>query len=728
MLAGTQIEAGVGFATVLADMDFETYSEADLLDVGAAKYAEHPSTEVLSLSYDLKDGTGKKLWVPGLPDPYALFGHIEAGLLIEAHNSLFEYYIWQKICCKKLGWPPLTLRRLRCSQAKARAYSLPGKLATLADVLQTPIRKDKDGDRLIKKFSMPRKPTKDDARTRILPSEDPEDAQRLYNYNITDIAAESAVSQRCPDLSPEELELWLIDQEINTRGVYVDKGALDNCAVIVDAAFEKYTKELQELTGGEVETVGQGARYIKWCAKNGLDLPNFKKETVEEAVEMYDALDKCPAGSPILPHLAPYAASKVCHRPLEIRQIIGSAAVKKLYAASRQLCDDQRLRGMFAYYKAHTGRFTGCGPQPQNLPNSGLDIYHCACGAYHCNEWACPSCSADPPAKKEEWSNEAVDYALTVIASRSLDTVETYFGDAVAAVSGCLRGLFIAAPGHGLICSDFSAIEAVVLAFIAGEEWRMEVFRTHGKIYEMAASKISGIPFEEFLRYKEETGSHHPLRKKLGKVGELAGGFGGGLNAWKNFGAGKYFTDEEIEVKKKEWREASPMIVKFWYAVEDAARKAIQHPGQVFGYRGFKFGMKGDVLFLRLLSGRYLKYHAPRLHPDVTPWGKPVLKITHMGIHPESGKWVRKDTYGGRITENITQAVARDIFTHSMVNLTHAGYPIVLHTHDEITSEIPHDFGSIEEFEKIMATPPAWCADWPIRAAGGWRGKRYRKD
>ena len=295
---------------------------------------------------------------------------------------------------------------------------------------------------------------------------------------------------------------------------------------------------------------------------------------------------------------------------------------------------------------------------------------------------------------------------------------------------GMYQLIIIAEPdeGHDFICSDYSAIEAVVLAALAGEEWRLEVFRTHGKIYEMSAAKISGVPFEEFLRHKETTGDHPPLRKKVGKVAELASGYQGGYNAWLAFGADKHLGEQEIRDAIKAWRKESPAIVNFWYRVEEFAIAAVQAPGARFEYRGLYFGVIDDVLYIRLLSGRLLKYHAPRIKNGTTPWGAPALKLTFMGLDSFTKKWTRLSTYGGKLTENIVQATSRDILAHALLKTNAAGYRPVLHIHDEIVAEVPEGWGDVGEFESLMADLPAWCSDWPVRAAGGWRGKRYKKD
>lgn len=735
--AGTQIAVGAGYAEVLPDFDFETYSDAGFIydeaaqkwgniegsakkgleAVGGFVYSEHPSTEILSLAYNLKDGRGPRLWLPGMPAPLDLFNHILQGGLLEATNSGFEFSIWKNICHKRMGWPELPIEQLRDVAAKSRAHSLPGSLGKAAEVLQVKDQKIGEGKRLIQKFSVPRAPTKKDSRLRINPY-DPdatEDAQLLYEYNLGDIKAESAVSACIPDLSPYELKMWLLDQKINFRGVAIDHEAVAACIDIVRQATQKYTAELIALTGGQVQTSGEISKLGKWVESQGVYMHGMTAEDVEKALSRTD----------IPAHV---------RRVLEIRASLGAASVKKLYALSRRLCSDNRIRDIFAYCGAdRTGRWAGRGPQPQNLPNSGPAVVRCdptsGCGHYYVSQDTCPWCSTPSwAAADEEWSIGAVEDALEVIKYRKLEYVERVFGDAIAAVSGCLRGLFIPAAGKDFLCSDYSAIEAVVLAALAGEEWRLEVFRTHGKIYEMSAAKITGIPFEDFAKHKQETGQHHPMRKKVGKVAELASGYQGGLGAWKNFGADAFMTDDEIRANIKKWRAESPMIVKFWYGLEDAAISAVQNPGHCFSFRGLTFGVKDDVLYCQLLSGRKLSYHSPRLHPDVTPWGKEVMKLTYMGMDSVTKQWVRLDTYGGKLCENVVQATARDILAEALINADAAGYDPVMHIHDEMVTEVPEGFGSIEELERIMATLPEWCKDWPIKAAGGWRGKRYRKD
>lgn len=756
--AYSRLPSGCGFSTVLPDMDFETFSTAGYIynestkkwqsivksaphglgAVGAAVYTAHPSARVLSLAYNLKDGIGERLWVPGMPPPLDLFQHIANGEVIEAWNSAFEFHVWENICVKRLGWPPLPYTQLRDAMAKARAWSLPGKLEKAAEVTNAPIQKDKDGTRLLNKFSKGRNPTKHDPRIFIMPHEDPKDANKLYAYNIVDIRAEASVSALVPDLSPEELGLWLLDQKINFKGVHIDRISLDNCTAIIKQAFERYEAELYALTNGIVDSASKLEKLKGWLGAHGVHMDDMTADTIEETLADWN-----------YPDAPGYNAAK---RAIEIRSLVGSASVKKLFAINRRVSDDDRLRDLFAFCGAdRTGRFAGRGPQPQNLPNSGPSVKKCDCGEYYgADSESCPWCGV-LGGKVSEWGVEAVECALRVISTRDLSTVEHYFGDAVATVSGCLRGLFSAAPGHDFICSDYSAIEAVVLAVLAGEAWREKVFRTHGKIYEMSAAKITGISFEKFLQHKQDTGDHHPMRKKVGKVAELASGFAGWLGAWKAFGADKHIgSDREIKDAILAWRDASPNIVEFWggqvrkhphhwqwwhdmHGLEGVVIAAIQNPGQCYEFRDIKYGVKDDVLYCELLSGRKLCYHQPRLTPiRCSRSDLNTFQISYMGWNSDYKKgpkgWMRLETYGGKLTENVVQATARDILVYAMKNLDAAGYDIVLHVHDEVVVEVPEKSRSIEDVERIMAIMPEWAANWPIKATGGWRGKRYRKD
>lgn len=744
-------------------LDFETYSEAGFVwsepdrkwkclpnapqgkkglpIVGTAAYAEHETTDILCLHYDLGDGLGDRHWRPGLPPPLELFAHVADGGVIEAHNAMFERLIWEHVAVRRYGFPPLPPQQMRCSMATARTNNLPGALDNLGDALALETRKDKDGKRLLDKFSTPRNPTKADPRLRITPADDPADAELLYRYCGRDVATEMAAADRMEPMTPAELQFWLVDQEINYRGLGVDRVGVRNCIAVLEQVLEQYGREFVALTNGlEPSQLGETRG---WLAAQGVHMPDMQAETVAMMLR-----------KPDLPAPA--------RRALEIRELTGSASVKKLYALEYQCSRDDRVRNLIVHHGARTGRPTGEGPQPLNLPKAGPKLVTCgACGKPHRpNVDACLWCGVPCPPieRKARWSPEMVEPVLEIMAARSASLAEWFFGDALLAIQGCVRGLFQAGDGLELIASDYSAIEAVVAACISGEQWRIDTLRDRIDIYLASASKITGTPLQTYLDYPNlHGGDHHPDRQKVGKVAELALGYGGWVGAWRAFDpdeAGKH--DSEIEAVIRAWRAASPQIVAHWggqrvkdgwqwrdelFGVEGAAIAAIQQPGtyhvprppSVGGIAPFPveigFYVRDDILRMVLPSGREIKYWNPRLEPSDKRPGQLALSYMTWNSNPKYGAlgWVRMATWGSRLYENADQAISHDILRGAILRLRMAGYPTVLHVYDEIVGEIPVGLGSIEEFERLMLPAEQWAAGWPIRAAGGWRGKRYRK-
>lgn len=586
---------------------------------------------------------------------------------------------------------------------------------------------------------------------------DHEDTLALGAYNVTDIVTEAEASSRIPDLSPIELAYWQDDQAINRRGVAIDREGLDACCAIVEQAIEQYGREFHTLTGIDGPTKLQ--QFTGWLASHNV-ITNSLDDDAVEALLKRDLPPKV-------------------RRALEVRAAIASASVKKVFSMHNMLAADGRLHDLYIWAGARTGRPTGSGPQPTNLPKAGPPTLQCACCKRHHGAalGACPYCGVPlPPGRKaDEWSPGAALDALAAIRTRSLAYVEHVFGPGTAlqAVAGVLRGLFVAALGHILVSSDFSAIEGVVIAALANERWRLEVFASHGRIYEMSASKIMGIPFQEFLDYKARTGKHHPARQNPGKIAELGLGFGGWINAWRQFdGPG---TDDEVKANILAWRDASPAIVYFWggqkirwdlhamrcklrgiephsigwtqgqqwfgrpemFGLEGAAIQAVQNPGVVYPVdrldgtpTGVAYVTRGSVLYCTLPSGRSIAYHNPRLAPAREEWRGLSLSYEGWNSNPKNGHigWITMNLYGGRAAENVVQAVARDIQMHAIRNCEADGrYPIVLHTYDEVVAEVPEGSGSVEELEARMMDLPAWARGWPIKATGGWMDPRYRK-
>lgn len=707
MKAGERVQVGSGYSTALPSFDFETYSEAGciwnpqtekweappgidstrrgLKCCGLRAYVEHPTFAILCVSWDLRDGVGVRTAdITRRQRPESLLAHVARGGLLKAFNAQFEFEAWNAAVAGGLNWPALRREQLICTQAEAKIYSMPPSLAEAGNVLRVNARKDSAGDRLIKLFTMPRNPTKAIPSLRLQPEQAPEDWNAFIGYNRQDVCAETAVSDAIPDLSPTERRIYLADQAINARGIAVDRESLASCMSIIEHAARKYTVQIATITRGAVQRPSEVAKLLAWCGSRGVHAESLDAESLDEVLARPDIPDDV-------------------RRALQIRALMASASVKKLYAINAQLCRDGRLRYLYNYAASKTHRWGGVGPQPMNLPKGSLK------------------------------SMAEVEAALATINTRSLDAVELDHGDALEAVSSCLRALLWAEPGNLLVCSDYSAIEGVVAAAITGCEWRLDVFRTHGLIYEASASRISGVPLQAFIDHKQRTGQHHPLRNKLGKFAELASGFGGWVPAWKNFGADEHMTDDEIKNGVLGWREASPEFPAMWNGLQDSIIRAIQNPGRCFGYGPVSYERRDDALYCCVPGGGIMTYHRPRLAPSQREFARPgELSISYEGwnTNPKAGGygWQRMYLYGGKAFENVVQKVARDIQANALVNCDDAGLPIVLHTHDELAAEVVEARANVAELEACMNALPSWCADWPVRAKGGWTGRRYRKD
>jgi DNA polymerase I - 3''-5'' exonuclease and polymerase domains len=711
--------------------------------IGSRVYSEHPSTEALTFSYDLKDGRGTRRWKPGQPNPQPLFDHLDAGKLVEAHGAGFELNFWNEVCVHRYGWPPLDGRQLRCSMAKARAFGLPAALVDVGEALNLDTQKDKAGKELMKIFSWPKDPTKKDPRWRILPEHEPEKFARYEDYCDTDIHTESGVSARCPDLPQQELDYWLADQAINRRGIGVDMAAVRDCIAVVNEVLKVYDDEMHALIGLRAS---QAKALVKWFADNGVVGQDGKpcKSLAEKDGNLeflYESRNNYP-----------WPVGRV----LELRCLCASASVKKVFSMANHASRDSRLCDLFIYHGARTGRDTHADVQPGNLPKAGPDLRWCdnqgICNRPYAKHFdQCPWCGCSAAFSSESspvdgdkgWCFEAVDSVLEVLQMRSMHALEMFFGDALLCISGVVRSLLVAKPGHRLICSDYASIEAVVSAVLTGEEWRVEAFRRKEDIYLHGAAGVTGKTYEW---YKENGFKKHPDRQKIGKPAELGLGFGGFSGALFAFG----FEGDKAEADKvwMAWRAASPAFEEMWggqyrgvpwrptsiefFGLEGAAVNAVLKPGELFFFRGITYQVLDDVLYCTLLSGRRMAYHQPRLWYGAKRDGwVECYSLTYMtwNTNAKMGPkgWVRMETYGGRLFENVVQATARDIMAHAVVNLERAGYPVVLRVHDEVAAEVPDGFGSLEEFEAILTDLPAWAKGWPIRAAG-WAGVRYHKD
>ena len=752
--AGSRVRVGVHFATVYPDFDFETYSEAGvefdpikqtwvalpglgrdnkgLPAVGARNYVEHPTFELLSLSWDLKDGKGRRWWRPPvcggvvLPavyivsDPQELWSYIASGGIIEAFNVGFELTVWNYYCVPKLGWPPLSFMQVRCCMAKARASAYPGSMEDVGDVLRLHEQKDKAGHDLIKKLTMPKKPTKANPALRWTPITAPEDFARFYAYNVQDIRTEAEASLRIADLSDRELEIWRFDLVCNMRGMQIDTKGRDDCIAVVEQCFAKYNAELQRITNYTVKNTSEVQKMLAWMAGRGVSLYNLDEDTLEEALQRKDY---------------PLEVQRV----LRLRQMLAFGSVKKLFAMRTHTTAAGRLHDQYVYYGAHTGLWNGRAVQVANL-YKGL---------------------FSKPAEAAR--------ALAVMSSRCLELVEyEYPGiDPLEIVASCLRSLIIAAPGHRLISADFSAIQAVGTSCLFNEQWRIDVFRTHGKIYEMMAAMLTGHTLEFYLEYKEREKKHHDDRQTFGKIPVLATDFGAWVGGWKRFGAEKFGDDKTIkEIILRTWKTV-PNIVEGWggqtrnkfdrapdgsrqaarpelYGLEGAAISAVLEPGTCFNSKpgsrlGVLYQMHEDILYCRPPSGGMIRYHAPRLAKSQRNYANAwELELTYEGWNSNQSKgvpygWSRMKLYGGVLTQNVVSHMCREIQADALIALERRGYPVVMHTHDENVTEVPYGFGSKEEYIGIVrGSLPAWavCEDgrpWPVNVPDAWEAESYGK-
>jgi DNA polymerase bacteriophage-type len=690
-------------------IDFETRSAADLKTGGVHKYAQHPTTNVLCLGYAFDDepvrvSVGSEL-------PKWVRDHVVANGEVIAHNAAFELVIWNELCVSRYGWPPLDLRQLNCTMARAYSMALPGSLEQASAALGIDMKKDMAGHRRMLQLSQPRRILEDGVVVWWTPEEFPEKYQELYDYCAQDVAVERELDKRLVQLPPAERKLWVLDQEINWRGVQVDMESAQTGMDMV--AFEKKRQnlEMETITQGFVGTCTASGQLKDWLNHKGIKTPGVAKDVVTELLAKRD-----------LP-------SDV-RRALELRQESAKSSTAKLEAMVNGASADERLRGMFQFHGASTGRFAARRVQLHNLPRPKI------------------------PQKQ-------IDEVFKVLRDRApvehkRDAIDMFYGPPMAILSDCLRGFLCAKPGHDLIACDFSAIEARVVAWLAGEEKVLEIFKTHGRVYEAAAAWIFGVPIDQVT--KEQ--------RLVGKVAILALGYQGGVGAfqtmaraygvkmapaypylwekadwetrhmaeerWKQSGETHISREEWMasELAKVAWRKANEKIVRYWKDCEYAALAALQNPGKIFMAgelsRAVKYKMAGSFLWCQLPSKRVLCYPYPRAEGTLTPWGSSANQLRYMAVNSLTKKWERTGAYGGLLVENITQAVSRDILTSAMTRLEERGYPVVLHVHDEAVSEVPEGFGSVEEMEAIMSELPSWAKGLPV-AAEGWRGKRYRK-
>lgn len=658
-------------------IDLETYSDVNLKKAGLYRYVQSPAFEILLFAYSF-DGAptqvidmaqGEKIpleVIHALTDPQCLK---------HAYNAAFEWYCLSKYMGAQLPpsqWRDTMLHGLYAGytaglDATGRALGIPEDKQKLAT-----------GKALIRYFCVPCKPTKSNGgRTRNYPHHDPEKWALFKTYNGQDVVAEMEIERRLsvfpvPDFVQKQ---WETDLLINARGVAVDMDFCEGALELGETIRAQLTDEAVQLSGLQnPNSVKQLARWLS--AETGDDITTLRKETIKELLGRDNA-----------DHV---------QRMLEIRQELGKTSTKKYDAIEAAVCDDGRVRGLLQFYGANrTGRWAGRLVQVQNLPRT---------------------------------YTEPLEFARELVKGRKLDALRTVYGSPNDTLSQLIRTAFVAAPGNVLIDADFSAIEARVISWLADEEWRLEVFRTHGKIYEASASQMFGVPLERIKKGNPE----YSLRQR-GKVAELALGYQGGVPAMRQMDTGKLLadlSDEEIKDIVDKWRNTNPKIRNLWYSFNDAAIRVIQNGGSL-RVRCCTFARECDCIrgttcmTISLPSGRKLYYVEPAVGEN--RWGGP--SITYMGVN-DKNKWGRIETYGGKLVENVVQAIARDCLAQAIEHLEAAGLPVVFHIHDEVvidTAAFDTNDAMLDKVVKIMSTPIPWAEGLPL-GADGWVGAFFKKD
>ena len=640
-------------------IDIETYSSAPLPKCGVYRYADSSDFEILLFSYALDDDpvvTVDLACGESLPDA-VLFALHDPEIIKAAYNAQFE-----RVCLSKYLGHWLDPHQWRCTAVMAAYLTLPARLADAAVALKLTQQKMEEGKDLIRYFSVPCKPTKTNGgRTRNLPEHAPEKWALYKQYNAQDVETERAVRKELEayPIPEKEWEIYALDQIINDRGVRIDK-ALVKKAIAVDSEFSaRAYQKAQEITG--LENPGSVSQLKAWLADQDVPMESLAKKLVKEKAAETDG---------------------IVGELLKLRLELSKTSVKKYEAMARSVCKDGRVHGTLQFYGANrSGRWSGRLVQLQNVPQNHLPD---------------------------------LDLAREIVKNGEVDTIELLYGSVPNTLSELIRTAFIPKDGCQFIVADFSAIEARVLAWLAGEDWVLDEFRGMGRIYEATASRMYHIPKETIIK-----GHPNYEYRQKGKQATLSCGYGGGVGALLAMGA--QMPEEEMQPLVEAWRAANPHIVAFWSAMERAARKVIRekHSARVGKIRMF---YKDDKLFMLLPSGRSLCYQSP--HFTTNRFGN-----DSIGYYAPSaaGKMVVQESFGGKLCENVTQAIARDLLSHALLNLEAAGYPVVFHVHDEAVMEVPLDFGSVKVACDIMGQPPAWAVDLPLRA-DGYSCMSYRKE
>lgn len=657
-------------------IDLETYSSVDLKKCGVHKYVESDDFEILLLAYAFDDETVRVLDLAQgcMESEYArvIAAIKDASVTKTAYNAAFEI-----ACLSKHLGEPLDVTQWRCTSVHALYLGLPGNLGDVGRVLGLAEDKQKlsSGWSLIRYFCIPCKPTKaNHGRTRNLPKHDPQKWELFIEYCRRDVETEREIARKLArfPVPEKEWQLWHLDQRMMNKGVLIDRALVQSAIEVDELVKQRFTAEAVKLTG--LDNPNSRDQLLAWLQEEMDDeITDLTKKTVPKLLEATD--------------------SETVERVLRIRQELAKTSVSKYHAMARAVCQDGAIRGLTQFYGANrTGRWAGRIVQVQNLPSNKL---------------------------------RDLDLARELLIARQYDELEFLYGSVPDVLSQLIRTAFVARLGTRFIPVDFSAIEARVIAWLAWCQWRLDVFATHGKIYEASAEQMFKLPPGSVTKKS-------PYRQK-GKIAELALGYQGGAGALKTMGALEMGIPEaELDPIKDAWRAANPEIVELWYACERAAKDAVRNKTSVVlpiagNRRQLFFNYESGFLFVRLPSGRRLAYVKPRiegedLYRELANGSRFVVasagSLTYEGMDQRTKQWTRLATYGGKLVENITQAFARDCLAEAMLALDKEGIEQLFTVHDEIVCECPYNVHTLADVEAVMARPMPWAPDLPLRGDG----------
>lgn len=649
-------------------IDLETYSDVDITKAGLYRYVQSPAFEIMLFAYSYDYAPVRIIdLAAGEQIPVGIVQDLnDVNVKKTAHNAAFEIN-----CLKKYFQTEIC--QWHCTMVHAYYCGLPGQLGQLGKALGLPESRQKMaiGKQLIKYFCVPCTPTKNNyGRTRNRWYHDRQRWELFKSYCIRDVETEMAIHrilEKHPFPDTEHFN-WVLDQQINFHGVAMDQGLIRGALDISDKIQGELAGRAKEITG--LDNPNSVAQLKQWIRENSdLELEDLKKQTVAEV-------------------LADKSGDELIKEVLRIRKELGKTSVKKYESMETCMCADGRIRGLLQFYGANrTGRWAGRLVQVQNLPRNYLGT---------------------------------LDTARELVKKRQTDALRAIYGNVPDTLSQLIRTAFIPGPGKKFLVADFSAIEARVLSWLAGEQWRLDVFRTHGKIYEASASTMFGVDMDLIRKGNPE----YALRGK-GKVAELALGYQGGKGSLISMGAlNMGLSEEELPDIVRRWRGSNQRIVAFWKAVEQYALDTVRHGTTGYMSCGIAFDRDEDYLFITLPSGRKLYYYKPEVR--LNDLGRDAIHF--RGVNQKTRKWEVVSTYGGKLTENIVQAAARDLLANSLMNLYREGFQINFHIHDEVILEVPEDSAkTLEEVIGIMCRLPGWAGGLPLNA-DGFESHYYKKD